>query len=1156
MKKKCLLVTIFVFLITVFAFTFTACNKVTTLEELQNEFGIFIEGGGFEKGSELNFEILTEDQADEIFDLLEDCGIALDDTTKTYVYDIFVTKGGSEVQPNGDVKVSVPAPVDEKATGYNVYHVKDNGAVESIPSTFKNGKITFETDGFSCYVFTPTYNVITYTLATYSTITIDTNTITNGTISVNGEPINELYKDGSEVGSTILLKADADEGYELYCWFIQGERCNTVHENEFTYTVTTEDVSITAVFKPIITELSLTYFDDTFVYDLDLVKGVETITIEQFYHESPANNYYLVAGILDYFSSNGNIRIKDEHGNVIQAELSDSVITTETYEIIKNKRNKFVALYGYKNEELSFKMTDATLAAFIPDFSKEQIKGISVEGTNVIENGSYFIEGDCENEIDWEKPGEYAVKYCLASNPEICKTITVKVLGESTTFTAWVNNGTMLLDGADIGSRYTNKFRNGYGKITLTAKSDEHTLFKGWYLLDGNDNTLISKDVTCTFEFNKETVVWCEFEHVASEIVLDGANSGFDTISGVTGIYLPVENRVFDLEQIGVCAIIKGEPEYLTLDDYIIDDGGFNANNLVAGVYVVTFTYKANPSIKATHIIQVFGEGGAINVDVSVDAGGRLASELAFSQYNVGDQITLTVELRSETEYEFLGWYSIVNGVSEATSSETLLSADRTYVHTAMEDVSIRAKIEPKITRLYVLGYEGNPTRINIEKFWMATREFIVRGFGALGTNKVLSESEYSVDFGGLDVNNPVVGKYVITYTYNENPDVKYFVTVYVWEEDYSFVAHPSSPNFGKLIFENEITAEAVGNYVQGESVTIKAIANEGFTFMGWYEVVGQEEYVFISAKAEYTFVIDKDVELVAKFDAPVTSISLEGTFMDNYGNYYIDATEGDGLDLSNVIVLAESMAGSVALNQDEYSIDYGGLNVSNLVFGTYTLVYTHTDSNLKTTLTVNVYKRTYCLNVRAEGGRFEYDGEETSIMNQYFEDGSIVILKAVEYENNAMRVFLGWYEYDLEDRVWKIFSTDKNVAVTVDGAKRILVKYGYATVGIEVYETDFVTENGVSYINIEPDTYYDEELGCYVCTGSIEVEIGSEYVENLAKIFEDVTLITTNSNGNITEVSANDLIIELGAYKPEIGWYNIVVKYGTLTIKLYVSVW
>ena len=46
MKKKSLLVTIPILLIAVFAFSLTACtNEVGTLESLQNEYGIVVDGG-------------------------------------------------------------------------------------------------------------------------------------------------------------------------------------------------------------------------------------------------------------------------------------------------------------------------------------------------------------------------------------------------------------------------------------------------------------------------------------------------------------------------------------------------------------------------------------------------------------------------------------------------------------------------------------------------------------------------------------------------------------------------------------------------------------------------------------------------------------------------------------------------------------------------------------------------------------------------------------------------------------------------------------------------------------------------------------------------------------------------------------------------------
>ena len=54
MKKRTLISILTLLLATVFAFSLTACNtEVGTLESLQNEYGIVVDGGSFEEGSTL-----------------------------------------------------------------------------------------------------------------------------------------------------------------------------------------------------------------------------------------------------------------------------------------------------------------------------------------------------------------------------------------------------------------------------------------------------------------------------------------------------------------------------------------------------------------------------------------------------------------------------------------------------------------------------------------------------------------------------------------------------------------------------------------------------------------------------------------------------------------------------------------------------------------------------------------------------------------------------------------------------------------------------------------------------------------------------------------------------------------------------------------------
>ena len=151
MRKKFLLTTI-ILLLVVFAFTFTACgSKNNTLESIENEYGIVVDGGSFEEGSTLvsNEIEATAEEAKEVLAAIADQNYNKDGSV--YIYDIYVMKDGKEVQPSGKVKVSVPVP-NVSVENYLVFHVKDDKSVEILVPTVTNGIISFETSSFSYFV--------------------------------------------------------------------------------------------------------------------------------------------------------------------------------------------------------------------------------------------------------------------------------------------------------------------------------------------------------------------------------------------------------------------------------------------------------------------------------------------------------------------------------------------------------------------------------------------------------------------------------------------------------------------------------------------------------------------------------------------------------------------------------------------------------------------------------------------------------------------------------------------------------------------------------------------------------------------------------------------------------------------------------------------
>ena len=128
----------------------TACNDVT-LDKLQNEYGIVIDGGGFEEGSTLvsNEIAVSTEEATEVLAAIADQNYDKDGSV--YIFDIYVTKDGAKVQPSGKVKVSVPRP-NIQVDNYLVFHVKADNSVENLVPTVADGKISFETSSFSYFI--------------------------------------------------------------------------------------------------------------------------------------------------------------------------------------------------------------------------------------------------------------------------------------------------------------------------------------------------------------------------------------------------------------------------------------------------------------------------------------------------------------------------------------------------------------------------------------------------------------------------------------------------------------------------------------------------------------------------------------------------------------------------------------------------------------------------------------------------------------------------------------------------------------------------------------------------------------------------------------------------------------------------------------------
>ena len=146
MKK---LLSVFLVLLTL-TVLLTACGG-GTLESLKSEHGITVEGGGFEEGSVLVTRSVAATDEDGIRVLSALDGESYDRAGKLLIYEIYVTKDGKKIQPEGSVKVTLPLPEGE-STDYLLFHVKDDGTFEKLTPVIADQKATLEVSSFSYFV--------------------------------------------------------------------------------------------------------------------------------------------------------------------------------------------------------------------------------------------------------------------------------------------------------------------------------------------------------------------------------------------------------------------------------------------------------------------------------------------------------------------------------------------------------------------------------------------------------------------------------------------------------------------------------------------------------------------------------------------------------------------------------------------------------------------------------------------------------------------------------------------------------------------------------------------------------------------------------------------------------------------------------------------
>ena len=243
--------------------------------------------------------------------------------------------------------------------------------------------------------------------------------------------------------------------------------------------------------------------------------------------------------------------------------------------------------------------------------------------------------------------------------------------------------------------------------------------------------------------------------------------------------------------------------------------------------------------------------------------------------------------------YNFLGWY--------LGNSDVSVSTDAIFTFTASNDIALWAKFEKSFSVSVCSAGNG---KVSFKDITDTSLNDVL-----IGTElTAIAVADANYDFLGWFVGNssePVSTEATYTFTVAEN------VTLVAKFNKWPLVSIRSGSN-GVVSFEN---SSGLSQYIQiGEEVTVVATPNANCDFLGWFVGNSNEPE---STEATYTFFVEENVSLVAKFER-------RKTFKDGYE--YVDLGLPSGMKWAAYNVGAtkpEEYGGYYAWGETEEKEDY-----------------------------------------------------------------------------------------------------------------------------------------------------------------------------------------------------------------------------------------
>ena len=583
----------------------------------------------------------------------------------------------------------------------------------------------------------------------------------------------------------------------------------------------------------------------------------------------------------------------DEEGN-----LSEEPVSTEAeYEFRQNGVDVHIkALFV---EEVT--TLDVTCEGFENGFfhynlsTKKQadLTGLTVTTNNgsVLDASEYIVDA---SKVDYTKTGDHEIIITYKYDKTVKATLMVNV-PKAETYSYLLDRdetqGVIQKDGEVVVNTpdgYREEVDLG-GTLTLTAVPNEGYRFAGWYItnsISGSDEkNFYSSNATETFTITDNTYIFAQFaekERVTLTVIAGEHGNIYD--NNIEG-YSPAEKQlqfvVAEGSKVKVSA--SGETGYFKFVGWY-DGEGENAAR-ISDKEVVEFTVTEDATIYARFDYSFFVSARIESPDAGKFVGEGIVEEDKFYIDDLPVNASVTVEVKPNAGYRFIGWFPASD--SEGYNADSLLSTDLKYTFTVSEEtnnVHLTAMFRGTVTdiKLHDLndhGFEtdenGNPKEeyvLNLNSEHWVDFEY-VNVLGKVGDKyeRLCRELEYSVESTiGVSENNMLdtskAGTYTVTYTYLANPALKVVIIIRIAEQ-FNFLAQHYEYDWGYITENGKKVDFGNGRMVEkGTRITLTAVANEGYNFLGWYFYNEQQAETQISENATYTFTVNRDLYVFAKF--------------------------------------------------------------------------------------------------------------------------------------------------------------------------------------------------------------------------------------------------------------------------------------------------